>query len=237
MKMKIQKNIPLLILSFILMIMFLATEIAVFAASEEPLEIIRETAEVLEEMDNALDSGMFRSVLKRAKGVAIFPSLTEIALLGVGGFRGNGLVLRKDFETGNWYGPAFLKISALGVGAKIGIQNVDLVLVINDSDGLEAFMKKTFKFGGTLAWTVGPIGRSVSAEVDSDLTAPIFSYSITKGLYFDAGSLQGSTIKDYDSANENFWGVTISNRTILNERIVNNRDVLKICDYIEKLGD
>jgi len=237
MKRKVLENILLSAILFILMMMFLPSEFTVFAASETPLEIIRETAEVLEEMDNALDSGMFRSVLKKAKGVAIFPSLTEIALLGVGGFRGNGLVLRKDFETGNWYGPAFLKISALGVGAKIGIQNVDLVLVINDSDGLEAFMKKTFKFGGTLAWTVGPLGRSVSAEVDSDLTAPIFSYSITKGLYFDAGSLQGSTIKGYDSANEKFWGGVISNRTILEEMVVNNQDILKLCDYIENISD
>lgn len=232
-----QKKIILCTIGFIIIVMSLFCELSVLAISETPLEIIRETTEVLRDMDIALDSGMFRSVLKKAKGVAIFPSLTEVALLGVGGFKGKGIVLRRDFETGNWYGPAFLEISALGVGAKIGIQNVDLVLVINDSDGLDAFMKKTFKFGGTLAWTVGPVGRSVSAEIDSDLKAPIFSYSITRGLYFDAGSLQGSTIKANSSANEKFWGEDISNRTILEERIVNNRDVLKICNYIENLGD
>lgn len=232
-----QKKIILCTIGFIIIVMSLFCELSVLAISETPLEIIRETTEVLRDMDIALDSGMFRSVLKKAKGVAIFPSLTEVALLGVGGFKGKGIVLRRDFETGNWYGPAFLEISALGVGAKIGIQNVDLVLVINDSDGLDAFMKKTFKFGGTLAWTVGPVGRSVSAEIDSDLKAPIFSYSITRGLYFDAGSLQGSTIKANSSANEKFWGENISNRTILEERIVNNRDVLKICNYIENLGD
>ena len=222
---------------FILGLIFFSHGPITLAASETPHEIIIETTEALKDMDIALDSGMFRSVLKKAKGVAIFPSLTEIALLGVGGFSGNGLVLRRDFETGNWYGPAFLKINALGVGAKIGIQNVDLLLVINNSDGLDAFMKKTFKFGGTLAWTVGPIGRSVSAEVDSDLKAPIFSYSITKGLYFDAGSLQGSTIKAFTTANKNFWGEDLSNRTILETRVVNNKDVLRLCDYIESIGD
>jgi len=44
--------------------------------------------------------------------------------------------------------------------------------------GLDAFMENSFKFGGTLAWIVGPIGRSVSAEIDSDFNAPIYSYSI-----------------------------------------------------------
>ena len=199
-----QKKIILCTIGFIIIVMSLFCELSVLAISETPLEIIRETTEVLRDMDIALDSGMFRSVLKKAKGVAIFPSLTEVALLGVGGFKGKGIVLRRDFETGNWYGPAFLEISALGVGAKIGIQNVDLVLVINDSDGLDAFMKKTFKFGGTLAWTVGPVGRSVSAEIDSDLKAPIFSYSITRGLYFDAGSLQDRLLKQIVRQMRNF---------------------------------
>lgn len=237
MKVKVQEKIILLVIVSLLVLVFFPDKSIILAASETPLEIIRETAEVLENMDISLDSGMFRSVLKKAKGIAIFPSLTEIALLGVGGFSGNGLVLRRDFETGNWYGPAFLKINALGVGAKIGIQNVDLLLVINNSDGLDAFMKKTFKFGGTLAWTVGPIGRSVSAEVDSDLKAPIFSYSITRGLYFDAGSLQGSTIKAFATANKNYWGEELSNRIILETRVVNNKDVLRLCDYIENIGD
>ena len=64
MKRKVLKNILLFAISFILIMMTLPTEFTVFAASETPLEIIKETAEVLEEMDNSLDSGMFRSVLK-----------------------------------------------------------------------------------------------------------------------------------------------------------------------------
>lgn len=215
---------------------FLFCELVIFASPETPLELIRDSIDVLEEMDSSLDSGMFRSVLNKAEGVAIFPSLTEVALLGVGGFKGNGLVLRRDTATNTWYGPAFLKISSLGIGARVGIQSIDLVLVINDSSGIEAFMEKTFKLGGALALTVGPIGRSVSAEIDTDLTAPIYSYSITKGLYFDAGSFKGSTIKDFSTVNKRFWGEELSNRIILKQKIVHNRDVLKLCDFIENIG-
>lgn len=234
--MKSRRKIFLFVSIFLLVSIFLIHQLIIFASSESSLEIIREALEVLEDMDISLDSGLFRSVLRRAKGIAIFPSLTEVAVFGIGGLRGNGLVLRRDYETGNWYGPAFLKISTLGLGARMGIQSIDLILVINDSDGLEAFMEKTFKFGGTIAWTVGPIGRSASAEIDSEFNAPIYSYSMTRGLYFDAGSLQGSTIKDYSSANEKFWGEDISNRIILETRIVKNKDVLKICNFIENIG-
>lgn len=233
--MKIKKIISFTIL--VLLFLPLIPESITFAAPETPLEIIRETTEALKDMDTALDSGMFRSVLRRARGVAIFPSITEVAVLGIGGLSGTGLVLRRDYETGAWYGPAFLKISTFGIGAKVGIQTVDLLLVINDSSGLEAFMKKTFKFGGTLAWTVGPIGRSVSAEVDSKFKSAIYSYSITRGLYFDAGSLQGSTIKAHSSANKRFWGEELTNRTILEERRVTNNEVLKLCNYIDNIGD
>lgn len=225
------------ITTFLLILVSLSPEYITLAAPETPLEIIRDTTEALKDMDIALDSGMFRSVLRRAKGIAIFPSITEVAVLGVGGLSGTGLVLRRDYETGAWYGPAFLKISTFGIGAKVGIQTVDLLLVINDLKGLEAFTKKTFKFGGTLAWTVGPIGRSVSAEVDSKFKSAIYSYSITRGLYFDAGSLQGSTIKAYSSANKKFWGEELTNRTILEERRVTNNEVLKLCSYIDNIGD
>lgn len=235
--MKTRKLMILFVSILFFTTIFLFCELAVFAASETPSEIISDTKEALIDMDIALDSGVFRSVLRKAKGVAIFPSLTEVAVFGLGGQGGKGIVLRKDRETGKWYGPAFLKVSAFGIGARAGIQSIDLLLVINSTSGLEAFMEKSFKFGGTLAWTLGPIGRSVSAEIDSESGSPIYSYSITKGLYFDAGSLQGSTIKEYSTGNKKFWGEELSNRTILETKVVSNPEVLKICNYIDNLGD
>ena len=235
--MKVQRKIILFTTAFLLLSMFLSPESITLAASESPSEIISDTTEALIDMDIALDSGVFRSVLRRAKGVAIFPSLTEVAVFGLGGSGGKGIVLRKDRETGKWYGPAFLKMNAFGIGARAGIQSIDLLLVINDNRGLEAFMKKSFKFGGTLAWTLGPIGRSVSAEIDSKSGSAIYSYSVTRGLYFDAGSLEGSSIKEYSSGNRKFWGEELSNRTILETKLVTNQSVLKICNYIDNLGD
>lgn len=232
-----RRKIYLSLIILLSLLLFLSQEMVIFASSDNPSEIIIEAIEVLEEMVDSVDSGIFRSLLKRAKGIAIFPSITEVAVFGVGGLKGNGLVLRKDYETGNWYGPAFLKTSSGGIGARMGIQSVDLILVINDTEGLEAFMKKSFKFGGTLAWTAGPLGRSVSAEISSDFDAPIYSYSITKGLYFDAGSLQGSTIKAYSSANKKFYGEEISNKTILETKSSKNKEVLKLIALIEEISE
>ena len=235
----IRRNKSLFLIVFLIVVLSLlifSQEFIIGDARATSSEIINETIKALEEMSSSPDSGIFKGLLKRAEGIAIFPSITEIAIFGIGVQKGDGLVLRKDSKTGRWYGPAFLKIKSGGIGARMGIQSIDLFLVINNKQGLEAFMEDSFKFGGTLAWTVGPIGRSVSAEIDSDFNAPIYSYSITKGLYFDAGSLQGSTIKENSDANKTLYGEDISNRTILETKISKNAEALKLLDLIKKIS-
>lgn len=234
--MVIRKNKSLFLIVVLSLLLFFSQELIICAARATPSEIINDTIKALEEMSSSPDSGIFKGLLKRAEGIAIFPSITEVAIFGIGGQKGDGLVLRKDNETGVWYGPAFLKTKSGGIGARMGIQSIDLILVINNRQGLNAFMENSFKFGGTLAWTVGPIGRSVSAEIDSDFNAPIYSYSITKGLYFDAGSLQGSTIKENSDANETFYGESISNRTILETKISKNAEFLKLLALIKEIN-
>jgi lipid-binding SYLF domain-containing protein len=235
----IRRNKSLFLIVFLIVVLSLlifSQEFIISDARATSSEIINETIKALEEMSSSPDSGIFKGLLKRAEGIAIFPSITEIAIFGIGVQKGDGLVLRKDSKTGIWYGPAFLKIKSGGIGARMGIQSIDLFLVINNKQGLEAFMEDSFKFGGTLAWTVGPIGRSVSAEIDSDFNAPIYSYSITKGLYFDAGSLQGSTIKENSDANKTLYGEDISNRTILETKISKNAEFLKLLALIKKIS-
>ena len=232
----IRRNRLLLLIVVLSLLLFFSQEHIVYAAKTRPSEVISEAIEALEEMSDTLDSGIFRGLLKKAKGIAIFPSVVEAALFGIGGQKGDGIALRRDKETGIWYGPAFVKINSIGIGARMGLQSVILVLVINNKEGLEAFMEDTFKFGGTLAWTLGPIGRSVSAEIDSDFNAPIYSYSICTGLYVDGGSIQGSTIKENSDANETFYGKDISNRTILETKISKNAEVLKLLALIEEIS-
>ena len=235
----IRRNKSLFLIVFLIVVLSLlifSQEFIIGDARATSSEIINETIKALEEMSSSPDSGIFKGLLKRAEGIAIFPSITEIAIFGIGVQKGDGLVLRKDSKTGRWYGPAFLTIKSGGIGARMGIKSIDLFLVINNKQGLEAFMEDSFKFGGTLAWTVGPIGRSVSAEIDSDFNAPIYSYSITKGLYFDAGSLQGSTIKENGDANKTLYGEDISNRTILETKISKNAEALKLLDLIKKIS-
>ncbi|HCL90813.1 MAG TPA: hypothetical protein DHW70_05800 [Candidatus Atribacteria bacterium] len=199
-----------------------------------PSEIINESIEVLKEMSTSEDSGAFGALLKEAEGIAIFPSIIKIGW-GIGGQYGKGLIFRKDSRVGIWYGPAFVKIKSISVGPQIGIQSIALVLVISNERGIEGFMEDNFTLGGTASIAAGPLGRSLSADTDYKFKASIYSYSISKGAYIGV-SFQGSAIEEDSKANELFYGKSISNRTILKNKITVNPAVLRLLLLIKKIS-
>ena len=233
-QMIIQRN-KFLLLIIVLSLLLFFQGIIVYAAQARPTKIINEAIEALEEMSSAEDSGAFKGLLEEAEGIAIFPSVVKVAIFGLGGLKGDGIIIRKDNQTNTWYGPAFIKIKSASIGVQIGFQSIALVLVITNRQGLEGFMKDNFTFGGTASITAGPIGRSLSADTDFELKASIYSYSISKGLYYGA-SLQGSTIRENSDANETFYGTYISNRTILETKISKNAEFLKLLALIKEIS-
>jgi len=199
-----------------------------------PSEIINESIEVLKEMSASEDSGAFGALLKEAEGIAIFPSIIKIGW-GIGGQYGKGLIFRKDSRVGIWYGPAFAKIKSISVGPQIGIQSIALVLVISNERGIEGFMEDNFTLGGTASIAAGPLGRSLSADTDYKFKASIYSYSISKGAYIGV-SFQGSAIEEDSKANKLFYGKSISNRTILKNKITVYPAVLRLLLLIKKIS-
>ena len=225
------KNIKSIIL---VLLLFLVLTCIGQAAPMTPSEIINESIEVLKEMSEAEDSGAFGALLKEAEGIAIFPSIIKIGW-GIGGQYGKGIIFRKDSRVGIWYGPAFVKIKSLSIGPQIGIQSIALVLVISNERGMEGFMEDNLTLGGTASIAAGPLGRSLSADTDYKFKASIYSYSISKGAYIGV-SFQGSAIEEDSEANELFYGKSISNRTILGNKITVNPAVLKLLLLIKKVS-
>ena len=218
------------------LLLFLALTCMVQAAptTMTPSEIINESIEVLKEMLTSEDSGAFGALLKEAEGIAIFPSIIKIGW-GIGGQYGKGVIFRKDSRVGIWYGPAFVKIKSISVGPQIGIQSIALVLVISNERGMEGFMEDNFTLGGTASIAAGPLGRSLSADTDYKFKASIYSYSISKGAYIGA-SFQGSAIQEDSEGNELFYRKSMSNSSILGNRITVNPAVLKLLLLIKKVS-
>lgn len=182
-------------------------------AQAEQAERIRHAATVLDEIMRAGDQAVPSSVLGKAEAVAVFPSTIK------GGFvlaahRGKGVISVRDRATGDWSLPAFLTVTGGSIGAQIGAQSVDLVLVVMNRRGLENLLQNQFTLGADGSVAAGPVGRSAEASTDIQMRAEILSYSRTRGL-FAGVSLNGAAIRQDRDANEDFYGDPFRTRSIV----------------------
>jgi len=206
---------------------------AVQSFAKTPEQRISGSINILREMRAQEDAEAMSRIIKRAKGIAIFPSVVKAGLV-IGGQYGEGLLLKRDPSNGTWYGPSFLKIAGASWGLQIGAQSVALVLVINNERGMEQFLKgDQFKLGGEIGIAAGPVGRQGGAATDIQLKASIYSYSMSKGLF--AGlTIEGSELDVDENANNVYWGGPVSPRSALKKRASSSR-IKPLIREIERL--
>lgn len=192
------------VLAIIIGLASLVTPLGAQRTPEDEIKRLTDAATVLDEIMGAADKAVPRSVLERAEGIAVFPSLLKGGL-GIGGQRGHGMLSVRDKKNGGWSNPAFLTVTGGSIGAQFGFQAIDLVLVINNQRGLEQLIKNQFKIGADAAVAAGPVGRDASAATDLQMRAQILSYSRARGL-FAGVTLNGATIRQDRDANERFYG-------------------------------
>lgn len=188
---------------------------AVAGAADGEAARLDEGILVLDEIMGAPDSAVPQSILERAVAVAVFPSTVRAGFI-FGGQRGRGFIAARNPATGVWSAPAFLTLTGGSFGLQVGAQQADVVLLVQNPRGLTRLLGNRFKLGGDVSAAVGPVGRSLEAATDLQLTAEILSYSRTRGAF--AGlTLSGATLRADRDANERFYGVRFTSGQILLE--------------------
>lgn len=201
------------------------------ASAASPKGLIQDSVKVLGEMARQRDAETMGELMKKARGVAVFPSVIKAGFV-VGGQYGEGLLLRRDPATKKWYGPTFSSIAGASWGLQVGAQSTALVLVIVNERGLEGFKANNFKLGGDFAVAAGPVGRRAEMSTDFKLQASIYSYSMTKGLF--AGlSLDGSAITVDKETNKAYWGKDTTPTQALNKQ-ASGAEIRKLMDELER---
>ena len=184
-------------------------------AEDPPGETVDKSLTVIKEMLVAHDRSIPQDLLKDSAGVAIVPALWKGGFI-VGGSYGNGVVLRNKGQS--WSPPAFFKFGMASVGLQIGVQKIELILVIMGQKTMDAFLKSKFKLGGDVAVAAGPVGARSSAATEINLKGGIYSYSRTKGLF--AGiSLEGGGIDATPELNKAYYQTTSSTKDILDGKV------------------
>jgi len=153
-----------------------------------------------------------RSLVKRAKGVLIYPQLLKGAfLVGVSG--GSGVMLAHDAKARKWGGPAFYTMGEASFGLQIGGQAAEVVLVALTDRGVAALLSTSAKLGADVGVAVGPVGAGAEAAT-ANLSADIISYSRAKGLYGGI-SLEGAVVAARDGLNKAYYGKEVTPTAIL----------------------
>ncbi|MFA5564179.1 MAG: lipid-binding SYLF domain-containing protein [Candidatus Caldatribacteriota bacterium] len=227
------KNWRIFFLWFILILILFSGNTAFTQELSQEEEKIIESIDVLHKIVAEEDQAtVIGELLKNARGVAVFPKLTRIGL-GIGVQFGKGLILRKDYQTKQWYGPSFIEIKTASVGPQIGIQDVSLLLIIMDDATLDGFKKADFDIGANISISPGPTAETI--HKDAQLRDSIYTYSYREGLY--AGfTLEGSVIQADNDANKNFYDTDIASEEILETIEPNNTSALKLIIEIEKIS-
>lgn len=183
-------------------------------AQQKEQDRLKHAGEVLTEIINIPDN-LPKDVLDKAECVIVIPSVKKLAF-GVGANYGRGAMTCRSGKifTGPWGPPAMIRLEGANFGFQLGGQAIDFVLLVVNPKGINSILKSKVKLGADAAAAAGPKGRDAQAATDVLMQAEILTYSRSRGLF--AGiSLDGSTLRPDNSANEKIYGRKITAREIV----------------------
>ena len=170
---------------------------------------------VLHEIMDAPDKGIPEEVLEHAKCVAVVPHLLKGGFV-FGAENGRGVATCRTPD--GWSAPVFFAITGGSWGLQIGVEGIDLVMIIQNERGMHQLLSSKFELGADASAAAGPVGRHASADTDWKMDAEILTYSRARGAF--AGlTLNGASIRRDDDSTEAIYGHDISNARILKGEI------------------
>jgi lipid-binding SYLF domain-containing protein len=150
----------------------------------------------------------------RASCVLVIPDLKKAAFI-IGGEYGKGVMSCRVGD--QWSAPAFMEIAKGSWGFQAGVEQVDLVLLVMNQQGVEKLLQNKTTLGADASVAAGPIGRRAAAGTDAALSAEILSYSRSHGLF--AGiDISGGALRADEDSNVDVYGRGALPRTIVSSR-------------------
>jgi lipid-binding SYLF domain-containing protein len=172
---------------------------------------LAKAGEVLQQVMATPDKGIPEEVMDHAKCVAVVPHLVKGGFV-FGAEGGRGAV---TCRTGHgWSAPAFFAVEGGSWGLQIGVEGIDLVMIIQNDKGMQDLLQSKFQIGADASAAAGPVGRHASADTDWKLNAEILTYSRAKGIF--AGlTLNGAAVHRDDDAMKLIYGPAVSTHDVL----------------------
>ncbi len=203
-----KKTISLLLMGF--MGMF-GTYAWAGSAREDSIARLQSSVDVLHAIMATPDKGIPEEVLSSAKCIVVVPDLIKGGFI-FGGKHGRGVATCRTAE--GWSAPAFVSIGGGSWGLQIGVEDVDLVMLVMNDQGLQDLLSSKFALTGEGSVAAGPVGRHASAGTDWKMSTESLTYSRSKGVF--AGlTLEGAVVEQDNDSTRAIYGKHMKFRNIL----------------------
>src|SRR5580700_3832506 len=110
---------------------------------------------VLHQIIAAPDRGIPEEVLEHAKCIAVVPHMIKGGLV-FGGENGKGIATCRTAD--GWSAPVFFAITGGSWGLQIGVEGIDLVMIIQNERGMKQLLSSKFELGADASAAAGPVG-------------------------------------------------------------------------------
>src|SRR6202051_1503579 len=205
------------IMAFLLMSLIGLAATFAFAGSarEDTVERMQKSVDVLHSVMNTPDKGIPEEVLNDAKCILVVPNLIKGGFI-FGGKHGRGVASCRTSD--GWSAPAFVSVGGGSWGLQIGVEGVDLVMLVMNEQGFQHLLADKFQLSGEGSAAAGPVGRHASAGTDWKMNTEILTYSRSKGLF--AGiTLEGAVVQQDNDSTRAIYGKNMRFRNILSGRV------------------
>src|ERR1700736_776141 len=181
------------------------------SAREDATDRLDNATNVVHAIMSAPDNGIPEEVLEHAKCIAVVPHMVKGGFV-FGAKGGKGVATCRTAN--GWSAPAFITISGGSWGLQIGVEAVDVVMIIQNEKGMQRLLSSNFQVGGDASAAAGPVGRHAEAGTDWKMDTEILTYSRAKGAF--AGlTLEGASILQDSDSRHAMYGRKVTTRALL----------------------
>src|SRR5579863_1405630 len=186
---------------------------------EDTVERMQKSVDVIHAIMSTPDKGIPEEVLNNAKCILVVPDLVKAGFI-FGGKHGRGVATCRTAE--GWSAPAFVSVGGGSWGLQIGVEGVDLIMLVMNEQGFQHLLSSKFALTGEGSVAAGPVGRHASAGTDWKMNTEMLTYSRSKGVF--AGlTLEGAVIEQDNDSTVAIYGSNKRFRSILSGKVATPR--------------
>ena len=199
---------------------------------EDSVARLQSSVDVIHAIMATPDKGIPEEVLNNAKCILVVPNLIKGGFI-FGGKHGRGVATCRTAE--GWSAPAFVSIGGGSWGLQIGVEGVDLVMLVMNDQGFQHLLSSKFELTGEGSVAAGPVGRHASAGTDWKMNTEMLTYSRSKGVF--AGlTLEGAVVEQDNDSTRAIYGKHMMFRSILSGQAATPRSADAFLRAVSEAG-